>query len=50
MKLWASAVENYYNSIDPTLQNVIMPHTKCWNSTNMEMTNIKYHYGKNFHK
>lgn len=50
MRLWASAVENYYTSINKDRLNIILPHTKCWNSTNMDMNNIKYHYGKNFYK
>ncbi|RNA20693.1 hypothetical protein BpHYR1_016656 [Brachionus plicatilis] len=48
MRIWASAVENFYNSINKDQLNVIIPHTKCWNGTDFE--NIKYHYGKNFHR
>lgn len=50
MRIWASALENFYNSISKDQMNVILPHTKCWNETNLEFNTIKYHYGKNFHK
>jgi hypothetical protein len=55
MNLWASALEIYYNSINKNSVYTILPHTKCWNSTNVvpeiDIANdAKYHYGKNFHR
>lgn len=50
MRIWASAMDKYYNTIDKDRLSTILPHTKCWNATNMNMNDIKYHYGKNFHK
>ncbi len=53
IRLWARAVEDYYNAIDKASVNTILPHSQCWNLSNSTYLNtdfIKYHYGKNFHK
>ena len=53
IRLWARAVEDYYNAIDKASVNTILPHSQCWNTTNSSYLNtdfIRYHYGKNFHK
>ena len=51
MRLWASAVESYFNSVSSRDQlNTILPHTSCPNLTSVNSETSKYHYGKNFHK
>jgi hypothetical protein len=54
IKLWASALDIYFNSVDKERLFTVLPHTKCWNSSNISAINLiddmKYHYGKNFHK
>lgn len=51
IKLWASALDIYYNSIGKDRMYTVLPHTKCWNSSDVSlMSDVKYHYGKNFHK
>jgi hypothetical protein len=53
IRLWARAVEDYYNVIDKVRVNTIQPHSQCWNMSNsseMNLDNIKYHYGKNFYR
>jgi hypothetical protein len=50
MRLWASAVDNYCNSVGIDQLSTILPHTSCWNETQINSNNIKYHYGNNFHK
>ncbi len=50
IKIWAAAVENYYEKIDKESVNTIIPHTKCSNLSQIETNQLKYHYGKSFHK
>ena len=57
IKLWTSALDIYFNSVDNNKERLftVLPHTKCWNSSlnNSAFNRIddmKYHYGKNFHK
>ncbi len=50
MRLWANAVENYYVSSNKSNFQAIVPQTRCWNSSKMDMAHIKYQFGKEFHE
>jgi hypothetical protein len=50
MRLWANAVESYVLSTEKSDLSMIVPQTKCWSSMDMNMSNIKYQYGKEFHR
>lgn len=51
MTLWAHGIENYYESAkNKGNLGLILPHTKCWNSSDVGLDNIKYHYGRNLHE